>query len=88
MMRGYWERLILTLENLRQVTAVPGGNIPFLTPERRSAHGGGGLEETLCISPGPLVSPVRCVVFLPFFFFNLFIFGFAGSSSRQAGAIL
>ena len=73
-MRGYWERLTLTLENLCQVTAVPEGNIPFLTPERWSAHGGGGLEETLCISPGPLVSPVRCVVFcLFFFFFFLFL---------------
>ena len=70
-MRGCCERLTLALENLHQVTAVPGGDIPFLTPERRSAQGGGGLEETLCVNPGPLVSPVRCVVFLPFFFFRL-----------------
>ena len=73
MMRGCWERLTLALENLRQGTAVPEGNIPFLTPERRSALRGGGLEETLCISPGPLVSPVRCVVFLPFFF-SIYLF--------------
>ena len=82
MMRGYWERLTLTLENLCQVTAVPEGNIPFLTPERWSAHGGGGLEETLCISPGPLVSPVRCVVFCLFFFFYFWLCWVFISASR------